>query len=1197
MKKSLRKWCGLLLCLTVATNIIPMTVAAEDEGIAIDDTNFPDEIFREYVSGKDTNQDGRLSEDEINAVTSICVGECAITDLKGIEYFVDLKLLDCSGNSLTSLDVASNENLNILDCTNNQLKSLDFSNNTVLEDVMCYKNRLTSLELDGAAALKYLDCNHNQLTKLDVSNNTKLVILECYNNNLTTLDVSHNVGLTTLSCYYNRLTKLDVRNNTELRRLYCGNNNLTLLDVSYCEGLENFGCQNNELTCLDVGNNTGLHTLSCNGNNLTTLNLSNNKDVSGLNCSNNNLASLDISGHEKMRELYCTQNNLTVLDVSKNTKLARLYCCGNQLTSLDLYNNNVGVFSGDLKENGEELSYNCYVITLDAERKFDLNRLPGSFDVSRTHSWTGGVVTGNILTVDGSAEEVTYKYKCSDKQEMTVKLIVNVSEVEPLAFRNNFSIETNYVDCPIVSCVASDYVEGGVLPYTFCKMYGPDWLSVSSDGTITGTPQNDGKNSNLVVRVTDAAGEYREVVISVADTQIPEEEKITIDAINFPDKSFREYVTQKDTDKDGALSETEIKAVTVIDVADSMITDLKGIEYFTALEMLWCGGNALTELDLSANTSLKRLSCDRNALSMLDVSNNVLLSDLVCYDNQLTALNINNNVALKNLICDGNKLSALNLDNNTSLVGLSCYDNHLTTLDVSHNTALEILFCGGNQLTSLDLSNNSNIYSFYGDKNQYDEDTTYDNFNTYVIVPDDDYTFDFTTLPGDFDVSRTGNWIGGVVDGNILTVGYGTKEVSYVYDCGSDLKMTIKLSVIPPSTEPLIFYNNAEFDIKTNYVDCPIDSYSVAGSVEGGTTPYTFSKTSGPDWVSVSPEGMISGTPKTEGTNPNLIIRVTDANNKYKEISVHVGDTKNPSSISIIEAVTDQIVDPVYEGNRQNPVFTVTQGSPAIFDHTSWQKKTDEGEWNSFSGDTFTEGTWRIYSRIYIDSATCHLSDSPSIKVNGINWTVDGRVICVGNVSYAWVYSPEFTVTSKLPYEDVSESDWFYDGVYYNYAAKTMTGKDDTHFAPLENLARAQFAVIIHRMNGKPEVEYKKIFPDVADNVWYTEAILWASDAEVVTGYTDTGLFGPADNITREQMAVMMYRYAKYHGYDTGNMAEFSEFEDASSVSSFAVDAMKWAVGNGIITGKYNGTRIDPQGKALRGECALIIQRFIQNIY
>lgn len=186
--------------------------------------------------------------------------------------------------------------------------------------------------------------------------------------------------------------------------------------------------------------------------------------------------------------------------------------------------------------------------------------------------------------------------------------------------------------------------------------------------------------------------------------------------------------------------------------------------------------------------------------------------------------------------------------------------------------------------------------------------------------------------------------------------------------------------------------------------------------------------------------------------------------------------------------------------------------------------------------------------------------------------------------------------SGNLPYEDVKEDDWFYDAVVYNRQHGYMQGKDDTHFAPYENLVRAQFAVILHRIEGEPEGGRDKTFPDVPEGEWYTDAILWAAGKEVgiITGYTSSGLFGTADPINREQMAVMMYRYARFREYNVDKKDDFDRFVDAGQVSGYAAEAMRWAVGNGIITGKDEGTRIDPQGNASRGECAIIIQRFME---
>lgn len=178
----------------------------------------------------------------------------------------------------------------------------------------------------------------------------------------------------------------------------------------------------------------------------------------------------------------------------------------------------------------------------------------------------------------------------------------------------------------------------------------------------------------------------------------------------------------------------------------------------------------------------------------------------------------------------------------------------------------------------------------------------------------------------------------------------------------------------------------------------------------------------------------------------------------------------------------------------------------------------------------------------------------------------------------------------EFPFTDVKKDAWYYSQVKSVYRSGLMTGKDSVTFAPDEELARAQFALILYRMEGEPEVaSTEPAFPD-AEAGWYKNAVIWASENSIITGYSDTGLFGPADPINREQMATIMFRYAKHKGWDINQQENISTFPDASRVNPFAKDAVSWAVANKIISG--NNGNLDPQGSAVRAQAATIISRF-----
>ena len=187
------------------------------------------------------------------------------------------------------------------------------------------------------------------------------------------------------------------------------------------------------------------------------------------------------------------------------------------------------------------------------------------------------------------------------------------------------------------------------------------------------------------------------------------------------------------------------------------------------------------------------------------------------------------------------------------------------------------------------------------------------------------------------------------------------------------------------------------------------------------------------------------------------------------------------------------------------------------------------------------------------------------------------------------------------PFEDISESDWYFDAVDYVKKNSLMNGTSDTLFSPGEKLSRAMMVTILHRLAGTPAPEKANGFSDVEDGMWFTDAVAWASENQIVTGYGG-GIFGPSDNITREQMAAILCRYAKSAGCDVSEAgqsvdlsAASSIFKDGTAVSPYAVDSVKWAVGSKLLSGKGDGV-LDPQGTATRAEVAQILMRFCENI-
>ena len=182
------------------------------------------------------------------------------------------------------------------------------------------------------------------------------------------------------------------------------------------------------------------------------------------------------------------------------------------------------------------------------------------------------------------------------------------------------------------------------------------------------------------------------------------------------------------------------------------------------------------------------------------------------------------------------------------------------------------------------------------------------------------------------------------------------------------------------------------------------------------------------------------------------------------------------------------------------------------------------------------------------------------------------------------------TPSVKNPFTDVKPGDWFYDDVMLVYEKKLMMGTSSTLFSPNEAATRAMLATILWRMEGSPAPKSSAGYSDVPTGQWYSDAIAWATEKGIFEGYGN-GTFGPNDPITREQLAAIFYRYASHKGYDTSAVGSLEQFSDKDKASSWALDALKWAIGSGLMNGK--GDTLDPTGTATRAEIAAMLHRFV----
>lgn len=638
---------------------------------AIPDSNFEDRLISLGIDKDGKN--GKVLTFSIEKTGMLDVSSKSISDLTGIQDFTNLQFLYCNSNQITNLDLSKNTKLTELVANSNKLATLSLAKNTALTDLNVDSNLLTDLDLSTNKALVNLSCATNQITQLDLSLNSSLKSLNCSNNNLTSLNLknSNNTTLTTLNLKTNpSLTCILVDNKS-----YSDANWMNKKDAS-----ANF----NHSTCdlytlipdakfeaklislgIDSGNIDGkvltasissIINLDISASSITNLKgIENFTSLKKLICYENRITNLDFSQNYDLTYLDADKNALTALNLSKNTLLTDLIVSNNNLSSINI-SNNINL-----------INFNCasnQLLTIDVSKNTKLI----SFNFNGNQLKTLDISKNTVLTtLDCGGNQ--FAFLDFSKNTTLINLNLNRNQLEYLNLKNgknNILIEPDFKNNPKLICILVD------------------------NASYSDTNWSNSKES---------IASFNEVTCSIL----------------IPDGYFEDKLIRLGIDKDGKngqISISSVQGVTSLNVASSSIADLTGIQSFKDLEILNCGGNNLTTLDLSKNTNLKELSVPMNKLTSIDLSKNTALTNLTCYSNLFTNLDFSSNTSLTILSCDRNKLTSLNVSKNKALTYLDCSQNQLTTLDVSQNKALINLDCSTNQLTNLDISKNTTLTWF-----------------------------------------------------------------------------------------------------------------------------------------------------------------------------------------------------------------------------------------------------------------------------------------------------------------------------------------------------------------------------------------------------------------------------------------------------------------------------------------------------
>ena len=684
--------------------------------------------------------------------------------------------------------------------------------------------------------------------------------------------------------------------------------------------------------------------------------------------------------------------------------------------------------------------------------------------------------------------------------------------------------------------------------------------------------------------------------------------EVPVDAAHFPDQALRTYVTDYcDTNKDNKLSAAECEAVQCIDLLEMRITkvaDLTGIEHFTNLRELIACDNQITALDLSGMTKLEKLDvsgCSKlqslklagcSALTQLDASSCALttldltgcsaLKAVACSYNALTALDVSAADKLTTLECSANRLTALDLSGHKALKVLTCSLNSLTKLDLAGCTALESLDCSDNALAALDLSGCTALNATAQGDGKTENPILSPQYlpeQTGAVVDKEQCTVYLDAIVGKDNIASVVRVPDANYDKQTGAAVYAKTPdyFSYSYDTGRKglPEMTVYF-------EMQGLTSGVALDEKT-FPDAAFrtllaDTADVNGDGQLSTLELRHvSELNCSDLGIADLTGIEHFTELVALNCENNRLTALDVSKNTHLSEIYCGGnrlaTLDLTGLPIKDAETDTGHVQTLTGSY---ALTGMENGIGLFDLSQIVGKDNIGNITAVKGGTYDKKTGIArYSAAVEKPSYTYATGSSAVSL-----TVE--------------FSLDMSALPKDVFTDVTPGAWYYDAALYAYTNGLMVGTSDTTFGPNVPMTRAMLVAVLYRLAGSPSVSGKTPFTDVSTGTWYSDAVLWAYQNDIVAGTSET-TFAPLSNITREQIVAIFSRYtAKFAPDKAAANTELTGFEDSASVSAWAVSDMKWAVAQKIISGRADAGKLylQPQGNASRAEVATILMQY-----